>query len=105
MEKNEVMIPVQGMDFTHVDVKVVYDKGEYRTPRGYYVRITGVADCPGLNIVQWSSDWPYEKYLVERVERKSAKAFRALAEKVLNNAQEIADRFIKKDYEGIWALL
>lgn len=78
INRESVLIPCKGRDFQNVEVKVMYDKGE------------------------WRSDWPYKKYLVQEVDRKNPKRFKDLADKVLSRAQEIADKFLSGDYEAVW---
>lgn len=105
INRESVLIPCKGRNFQNVEVKVVYDKGEWRSPRGYYVRITGanISDISGgCEMHEWCSDWPYKKYLVQKVDRKNPKRFKDLTDKVLSKAQEIAEKFLAEDYEAVW---
>lgn len=107
MEQN-VTIPVQGiMDCTHIQIDARYDKGDYRTPRGYYVVVKAVKIEPAkygdFNMVTFASDYPYKRYLVEKTERKSAKRLNEFVEKVRANAKEIAAAFVCQDFNSIWA--
>lgn len=107
MEQN-VTIPVQGiMDCTHIQIDARYDKGDYRTPRGYYVVVKAVKIEPAkygyFNMVTFASDYPYKRYLVEKTERKSAKRLNEFIEKVRAHAQEIADAFIRQDFNAVWS--
>jgi hypothetical protein len=107
MEQN-VTIPVQGiMDCTHIQIDARYDKGDYRTLRGYYVVVKAVKIEPAkygnFNMVTCASDYPYKRYLVEQTERKSQKRLADLVKKVQDNAQAICDAFKAGNYNGVWA--
>ena len=90
--------------FSHIQIRAMYDKGDWRIPRGYYLRVTAVTLDPwsGGNMVTWSSDSPYQNYLIERTERKSAKRLSELEGKVEENAQKIAASFEAGQYDEIW---
>lgn len=82
----------------------MYDKGEWRRPRGYYLNITAVNITPeyGVSMEMWSSDSPYKTYLVEQVERKNPKRFKEFVEKMNRNAQKIAEAFVAKRFDEVW---
>lgn len=106
MEQN-VTIPVQGiMDCTHIQIDARYDKGDYRTPRGYYVVVKAVKIEPckygDFNMISFATDYPYKRYLVERAERKNPKKLAQLVEKVQANAQAIYDAFVRQDFNAVW---
>lgn len=77
-----------------------YDKGEWNRPRGYYLTIMAVQREPQFEA--YSSDSPYQRYLVERVERKNPTKYKAFVEKINRNAQKIADAFVGKRFDEVW---
>lgn len=57
----------------------------------------------GYEMVTWASDAPYKKYLVEQVARKNAKRFGEFVEKMNAHAKEIAEAFVKGEYNKVWS--
>lgn len=106
MDKEKIYIETNAVDgHTHIKLTAMYDKGEYRYPRGYYLVVTAVAMEPmpyGGQMEAWSSDSPYQRYLIEKVERKNPKRYQEFLDKVNKNAQAIASAFEKRDYNAVW---
>lgn len=102
MESQEkVYIPcTEYAGFNHLKICAMYDKGEWRRPREYYLTVTAVNLGPVLE--SWSSDSPYQVWQVERVERKNPKRFKEFVEKMNRNAQKIAEAFVAKRYDDVW---
>ena len=99
--EEKVYIPcTEFAGFNHIKISAMYDKGEWRRPRGYYLTVTAVDLGPVLE--SWSSDSPYQVWQIEKVERKNPKRFKELVEKMNLNAQKIADAFVAKRYDEVW---
>lgn len=109
--EQEVTIPVQGiLDCTHIQIEAVYDKGGFHyIQRGYYVTVKAVKIEPckygNFNMISFASDYPYQRYLVERAERKNPKKLAQLAEIVKANAQAIYDAFVNGDYAKVGTII
>lgn len=103
--EEKVYIPCKEFaGFNHLKISAMYDKGEWRRPRGYYLNITAVNITPeyGVSMEMWSSNSPYKTYLVEQVERKNPNRFNEFVEKMNRNAQKIAEAFVAKRFEEVW---
>lgn len=99
--EEKVYIPCDVFEgFNHLKISAMYDKGEWRRPRGYYLTVTAVDLGPEFE--SWSSDSPYQAYLAEKVERKNPKRFKEFVEKMNRNAQKIAEAFVAGRYNDVW---
>ena len=89
---------------SEVKIRFDYEKGDYRLPRGYYLIVTAVSVTNeyGIEMESWSSDSPYQRYLVERVDRKSPKRFAYHEDKITANAEKIASAFEDGRYQDVW---
>lgn len=61
--------------FTHIEARVIYSKGDYRSPRGYYLHLFPIKREIKYNCVMTSSVSGFGSiYKISAVDRKSKKA-------------------------------
>lgn len=93
----------------HIELDVHYQKGEpwmnlYKE-RGYYLSIRPITITPmgDFDMISFGgADRGSKTYFLEGTERKSAKRLNEFIAKVQAHAQEIADAFVRQDFNAVW---
>lgn len=98
----------------HIELDVHYQKGEawsnlYKK-RGYYLSIRPITITPmhgsdgDYDMISFGgADRGSKTYFLEGTERKSAKRLNEFLSKVQAHAKDIADAFVRQDYNAVWA--
>ena len=113
--EQKVHIPCTGIKgANHIELDVHYEKGDawmnLYNRRGYYLSIRPIEITPmhcadgDFDMISFGgAERGSKTYFLEGTERKSAKRLNEFAEKVKAHAQEIADAFVRQDYNAVWA--
>lgn len=114
--EQKVTIPCDAFEgCTHIQMQVQYVKDaeswmRVYNRRGYYmdIRPVKIEPCdfnPNLQLVHYDTDMARltKIFFLEGTERKSAKRLNEFLSKVQAHAKEIAEAFVRQDYNAIWA--